>query len=202
MVYVSGPKDKMRILDLQRYGTPIINTTSHAKGLWSRELSPFLLGPVKLYNGYTAKNVENGWQYCKVYKEHVNGSGDPKPKYFEWAKAGWNKEKADRYPMGKGAIPEYSYWDGEKLGYIEARKKIYIPLYIKAVAKTNAYQKLKAIYREGRDLYLWDFDGYDYIRMQKSLDEVLNDPDHKMGHAFVLAMMLTRKDNILKMLEA
>lgn len=38
----------------------IINTTSRSKN-WSRELSPFVLGPVDLYAGLIAKNVENAW---------------------------------------------------------------------------------------------------------------------------------------------
>jgi hypothetical protein len=35
--------------------------------------------------------------------------------------------------MGRGAKPEYSLWDGERLDYIEARKRIYAPLYARAV---------------------------------------------------------------------
>lgn len=50
-------------------------------------LSPFFLGPVSLYDGHVAKNVENAWQYAKVtkwfcpslrtgvYRAHVASSG-------------------------------------------------------------------------------------------------------------------------------
>ena len=32
---------------------------------WSKGLSPFFLGPVPLWDGMVATNVENAWQYCK-----------------------------------------------------------------------------------------------------------------------------------------
>ena len=41
-----------------------------------------------------------------------------------------------------------------------------------------------------RDLYLWDFDGYDHKMLNLTFDQVINDPDKKMGHAFVIAMLL------------
>ena len=59
--------------------------------------------------------MENAWQYSKVYKCFLNNQNEPTEKYFEWAKNGWNSAWANRYPMGKGAIPEYSFWNGEKL---------------------------------------------------------------------------------------
>jgi hypothetical protein len=169
----------------------IINTTSRSQG-WSRGLSPFVLGPCKLYNGFESFNMENAWQYCKVYKKFVGSDGNPLPEYFDWAISGWNDKRANRYPMGKGATPEYSYWDGNKLGYIEARKIIYIPLYARAVRYSMAYEKLKHIYKSNDVIYLWDFDGYDYKSLDMSLTDVLNCRTRSMGHAFVLARMLEK----------
>lgn len=40
-------------------------------------------------------------------------------------------------------------------------------------------------------------DGYDHDNLGMSLTEVLNNPQRKMGHAFVLKMLLT-KDAALK----
>lgn len=182
MIKIVGPKDK-RLPN-------VINTTSHSPQDWSRELSPFYLGPVYLYDGHIAENVENGWQYCKVYKKHVDVDSNPTNEYWSWANEGWSNTKAIRYPMGKGAVPEYSLWDNDKFGYIEARKKIYAPLYSKAVAKTNAFKKLRNMYKEGTDIILWDFDGYDHYILNMSLNDVINEPKKPMGHAFVLAMML------------
>lgn len=181
---VIGPKNKIKIPE----DAIFINTTSQSKN-WTKAFSPFLLGPCELYGGFISYNVENSWQFCKVYAEHIN-DGEPTEEYWKWAKSGWQSKKGIRYPMGKGAKPEYSLWDGQKLGYIEARKMIYVPLYYTAVKDTEAYKKLKEIYKNGRMIYLWDFDGYDYEELGMSLIDVLNCPDRTMGHAFVLARML------------
>ena len=97
---------------------------------------------------------------------------------------------AYRYPMGKGRIPEYSYWKEQKLGYIEARKKIYIPLYKKAVENTKEYTFLKSLYKKEGILNLWDYDGYDYLALNMTYKDVIKCHTRKMGHAFVLAMVL------------
>ncbi len=183
MLYVIGPKYPVP------EGAEVINTTSRSEN-WSRGLSPFFVGPVDLYDNYKSVNVENAWQFSKVYYNHVDENDNPTEKYFEWAKKGWESIKAYRYPMGKGMTPLFSYWDGEKLSYTEARKKIYIPLYAKAVQKSFAFQKLKKMHEENRDLYLWDFDGYNHKALGLTYEQVINDPNRKMGHAFVIAMLL------------
>ncbi|PLS18880.1 hypothetical protein CVD28_00320 [Bacillus sp. M6-12] len=182
VVRVIGGRDK--------YAGEVINTTSKSTN-WSKGLSPFYLGNVELYDGYKAQNVENAWQFSKVYQEHTDTNGNPTPDYFEWAKKGWESKWAFRYPMGKGAIPLYSWWNGDKLDYIEARKRIYLPLYAKAVVTSPAYQILKKTYEQRGEVILWDFDGYDYLALGMTLEQVLNEPKRKMGHAFVLAMLLT-----------
>lgn len=184
-IKIIGPKNKVKIPE----DAIFINTTSHSKN-WTRAFSPFLLGPCELYGGLKSHNVENAWQFCKVYKEHIDENGNPTEGYWKWAQEGWSSKRGIRYPMGKGAKPEYSFWDGYKLNYIEARKIIYVPLYYKAVKDTDAYKKLKELYKEGKLLYLWDFDGYDNEELGMSLIDVLNCPDKTMGHAFVLARML------------
>ena len=188
-IRVIGPRDRKLPEEL------VINTTSRATGQWSTGLSPFFLGPVPLYeNAATieSRNVENGWQFSKCFAEHVDSEGNPTPAYFEWAKTGWEKKRAERYPMGKGRKPLYSWWAGEKLDYVEARKRIYIPMYAKAVVVTEAFSRLLTICRIGGDIALWDFDGYDHQALGMSLKEVADCPTKKMGHAFVLAMLLEK----------
>ena len=187
MIFVCGPNDKTPA------NANVINVTSHSKD-FGVGLSPFHLGPVDLYGDYVAKNVENAWQYAKVYERHVK-NGEPTPEYFEWAKQGWENSYAVRYQMGKGAIPEYSYWNGEKLGYVEARKKIYYPLYARAASHSLAFKRLEEHYEELSkqfiDLWLWDFDGFNHRKLNMSLQDVIDRPERKMGHAFVLSGMLT-----------
>lgn len=103
---------------------------------------------------------------------------------------GWLDPRASRYPMGKGARPEYSWWEGEKLTYLEARKRIYLPMYARAVVKTRAFDILMREYLTRGTLTLWDFDGYDHHALGMSFEEVLACPTRKMGHALVLSMLL------------
>ena len=37
-----------------------------------------------------------------------------------------------------------------------------------------------------------DFDGYNHITKGKSMEEVINDPKEKMGHAFVIYDLLIK----------
>lgn len=186
MIYVFGPKD------IPPKDMVIINTTSSSTN-FGKGLSPFILGPCELYDGMISMNMENAWQFSKVYPKHVDENGEPTIHYRMWAKKGWSDGYAHRYPMGKNAKPLYSLWDGEKLDYIEARKKIYIPLYRDAVKDRLAFKKLKNLYEIHGTIGLWDYDGYNYKEKGMTLEEVVNNPKLKMGHAFVLAMMLEGK---------
>lgn len=177
----------------------VVNTTSSASDKWETDLSPFFLGPCDLYSGLTSLNMENSWQFSKAYVRHVV-DGEPTKEYFDWARAGWNNPRAIRYPMGKGAKPLFSYWNGQKLDYISARKVIYGPLYAEAVQRTKGWKHLVELYNTKESIVLRDYDGYDYASLGMSLSEVLNNPSKKMGHAFVLAMLLT-KDNALEQME-
>lgn len=135
----------------------VIDTTSRST-TWSRGLSPFILGPVQLWGGYVSLTVENAWQYSKVYPRHCGQGGWPTAAWLDWARRGWRAPKASRYPMGKGAVPNYSYWQLEQdpslgeyrqqLDYVPARKQIYIPLYIQAVQHTQALARLMRVYMQ------------------------------------------------------
>lgn len=171
-----------------------INTTSRSK-TWSRGLSPFFLGPVPLYPGAPlkeAKNMENLWQFSKVYLSQVDSDQNPTQEYWSWATRGWGSPRAERYPMGKGSVPLYSLWEGRQLPYLEARKTIYSPSYAKAVVGTEAFDRLLNLYKTTGRVTLWDFDGYDHTALGMSLRDVLNCPTRKMGHAFVLAYLLEK----------
>ena len=52
--------------------------------------------------------------------------------------------------MGRGAKPEYSLWDGDHLLYIEARLRIYAPLYAQAVEQTQAWVQLQRAYQKAQ----------------------------------------------------
>ncbi len=172
------------------YDCPSVSTVSNS-GMYM-DLSPFVLGPINV-PGARAENFENLWQFSKVYSTHLGINGNPTPEWFAWRAKGFADKYAHRYPMGKGAIPEYSWWNGEHLGYIEARKKIYATIYAKRVIMTTSYAQLAGLYSECGEITLRDYDAYDHLAMGMSLINVINNPSRKMGHAFVLAMLLEGK---------
>lgn len=167
-------------------GAIVIDTTS-SSGQY-RELSPFVLPAPP------AKNFENLWQFSKVYKSYWDSiNNTPTPYWYQWRRDGFAASFAIRYPMGKGAIPICSWWQDKPLNYIEARKKIYALEYAKNVIETSAFKRLKHIYQDcyNTELILLDYDAYDHLKLGMSLIDVINNPSRKMGHAFVLIMMLT-----------
>lgn len=183
MVHLVGPKDAIRKDKI------LINTTSRSPN-WGRNLSPFFLGPINLYHDYVSRNMENAWQYCKVYPSHVDENDKIKNNYYRWSREGWGSQKANRYPMGKGAKPLFSLWDKTRLSYTEARRRIYIPLYTTAVYYTSYFKQLTHLYETFGEIHLWDFDVYNHRDLNKTWDEVIDDPNKKFGHAFILAMLL------------
>lgn len=170
----------------------VINVCSNSTDL-GKGLSPFYLGPCHLYGGIKSRTVENAWQYAKVYEEHTNEYGHPTQDYWDWAIDGWANPRAVRYPMGRGAKPLYSLWEDEHLDYIDARKRIYIPVYSRLARKSKAFAKLIRLHiqlKSKQVLALRDFDGYDHKLLNMDLVDVVDESKRKMGHAFVLAMML------------
>ena len=173
----------------------VIDCTSRSDTAHS-QLSPFKLGPVKLWGGHVAKNVENAWQFSKVYPIHMDWNAPhlmDLEKWMAWASSGWSDHRAHRYPMGRCAQPIFSYWDGERLSYVEARKKIYVPLYATAVQKTALYHSLYETLRHNphRTVVIKDFDVYPMDTTQYDwFDTVLDNPHRKCGHGFVLGAML------------
>ena len=172
-------------------------------------LSPFYLGPVECYDGLVSQTFERAWQCAKVYPWTQGADGNPNASYFAWrdemwATKGFGDKMSIRFPVGKRNVGKclYSWWkvDGEfkPLYYIPARKAIYIPLYAKAVVKTEAYRRLVELRDSGKNLLLIDFDGYNIHHPRYNF--TYNDAIHcnwlKMGHCFVLAMLLEGLINV------
>ena len=183
----------------------VIDCTSGSPDAMMREgLSPFYLGPVECYDGIKAKVFELAWQCAKVYPWCMGSDRLPDSRYFAWRDGQWAREKdledtmSMRYPVGKTNVGkcQYAWWkvDGEfrKLGYVAARKHIYMPLYAKTVVKTAAYKRLVEMRDSGKNIMLVDFDGYNihHPRYNFTYNDAVHCPILKMGHGFVLAMLL------------
>ena len=128
-------------------------TSNNTDPVMREGLSPFYLGPVECYDGLVSQTFERAWQCAKVYPWTVGADGNPNATYFSWrdamwAEKGFGDKMSIRFPVGKTNVGKclYAWWkvEGEfkKLGYIDGRKHIYLPLYAKAVVKTEAYRRL------------------------------------------------------------
>lgn len=171
-------------------GAIVIDVTSRSDDPVGRLLSPFNVGPVDLYDGYWAHNIENGYQFAKIY-EQFNFDDKPGPAYFEWAQKGWQTKTPIKYPFGAWTDCLFHWWDGIKLNRLEAQNEIFVPLYKKAVVKTEAFQELKKLYdTTDKDLILLDFEGYNHRVFNMNWDQVMHHPHWPIGQGFVLCMLL------------
>lgn len=142
-------------------------------------------------------------------------------KYYAWRKKLMNCPDAIRYPVGfdkrhscvfsMGEKPDGSI-DFKPLSYIEARKKIYVPVYVEAAKRCPTFAKLKARVEKGENLLIIEVDGpheedlahyiqeYDVpnnfimkgtiLATSENLSVMLNDPKHPYGHGYCLAAAL------------
>jgi len=180
-----------------------INTTSNGNS----ELSPMILGPVKLYDEYVSKSMEGNWQFTKLFPQYVT-DGKPNDEYWKWCQYGWSlkgcRRNANllRYPLGK-ELHHTSighWWDGQLIDVIEGRKQVYVPLYSQLVKRTETYKELKELWEGYKNqgfgtIYLMDFlRKKNQTLGERTGTERLNDPNRSLGHCCVLRMLLTEDD--------
>lgn len=167
-----------------------VNCTSRSEDKW-KNLSPFKKYKIKVYGDLYAQNVENLWQFSKVYSEFLDDKNNIKPEFYHWQQTGFNSSFAHRYPMGKGRKPEFLLWEnGLRLDYVEARNQVYFPKYKEFAYSTETFNELKALYKSGQNIAIRDFDVYRFDLLNMSFEDVKNCSTRKCGHGFVLYEML------------
>jgi len=157
---------------------------------------------------------------------HVDdpSSGKPNETYFKWREKGLKNEYPVRYPPGFGKMKDCLYFleeddpDGERLDYISARKRFYLPVYTKLVQKEPQFLELKERLKKRENLLILEVDGphqesLDYYKKKYSVKSnfiinntmicseenlriMLNDPKHPFGHGYCLAAALQNLDLI------
>ena len=196
------------------------------------------IGPYVLKND-KGQIMENIWQFSKVYKKvpyvketyskydnriiwehppeiHMNKDGSLTSEYWAWREKGMSAKDAIRYPVGRSykarSSCQYSLWNDQTLDYVEARKAIYLPVYVEMVKKTNKFKKLKKMLDEGNNLLIMEVDGPrqeslnyykeiynvkdDFIKnntievTKENMNIMMNDTKHAFGHGYCLAMAL------------
>ncbi len=131
------------------------------------------------------------------------GNPTPTDEWFRWRDEAFNNPKFDhRHPnfksnkklvrraFPKGSRVAWWYWDGKLLNAIEARQQIYARLYERLVSQQRGYQSLRRLVKQGHDLALYDFDGYDWQALDRSPADCVRDLNHSFGHGMVLALLL------------
>lgn len=173
-----------------------IDVTSRST-TWGKALSPMLLNPGPFVNG-TAKNVENAWQYSKIYSYHWDDElKRPKPSYWDWREEGFRNWKGIRYPFGKenrdkvvGAWVGKECEQGRLLSYVEAKKELYIPLYLQALRASPVYgtfiKFIADAYHTDTNLVFRDFDVFNHYEKGLALPQIASSPDLRYGHGFIL----------------
>eukprot|EP01027_Heterolobosea_sp_BB2_P014653 GEZU01021019.1.p1 GENE.GEZU01021019.1~~GEZU01021019.1.p1 ORF type:complete len:358 (+),score=89.05 GEZU01021019.1:60-1133(+) len=192
-----------------------VNVCSGAAGIW-KQLSPMKLGPIKIgeylnenqqakdkgMSAYkvpmpeTAQNMENLWQFSKVWRgEFDEKKGIPIKDFFTRRASGWKDNTGHRHvkkgndpSTGKPYVPLFAWWAGEKLKYIEARRRIYCPIYAREVANTAAFKKLMQMVDDGFNVQILGHDGYN--RGTLTWNQCFLDERRPFGHEMVLACLL------------
>lgn len=171
--------------------TSTINVTSAqaTKSLNRRDFSPMTPIP-NGYKGYW--NFESYWQSGKIYE------GIPEEKTKAWWKVQVKPKR--RYPNSKGKKVLHASWDGyenKQMGYVESRKKVYVPEYYKLIK--NRYMSMYWCgYAKTHDIVVFDFDGPRLpngtpICLEVTPDllkEKILNTEHPFGHGYIIAGML------------
>ena len=182
-----------------RDGYKNINVGPGSRGDY-KQLMPCNLGPIPLRfksdkTSADVKNVENIWEFSKVFPKDIGTNEKPIPEWFAARLKGWADPKGHRRAKKKLSddIKPVFFWWGkdEKLGFLEARARIFCRVYDSMAVRTLAYRKLVELLKAGINVQILGLNAYDYVEEERSLYECIMDPNRAFGHEFVLAGLLT-----------
>lgn len=190
LIDVCGPKDAPINggLKLSVASRAPIHNPDEWKDLW--RLSPFSIvaGGVQVPGmpGVVSKTVENAWQFLKVW-DGEDGWNETE------ARAAFASDCAIRFPRGRKQVTVAHHWGetGERLGYVEARRRIYLSAYSQMLEMPDRQElldRLRAYSLEHR-VSIWDYDSYalDDVGL-RGLKETIRYTDRPFAHAFIVAL--------------
>lgn len=172
MIIIKNKRCSIEKLKSEYPGCIIIDVTSKGEGEWQK-LSPFYPHggiPVPFSEGVTSMSVEGVWQGLKVFEnEDVDRSS------FRNATMKGIKRTVRTHGPCKGHRKGVK--GSELLGYIEARKLIYVPSYFWMLENKCAEQIKKIrIISQSRPVILLDYDTNDN----------LENPSKPLSHASLI----------------
>lgn len=156
MIIIESKRKKPATIYKKYPDAILADVTSSATNEGLRKLSPFYPHggiPVPFSEGYTAACVEAIWQGLKVFE-----GADVDTSLFQNDTMKNIKRTARRF--GKPLGHRKGVNGTELLGYIEARKQIYIPTYKWVLENKVAHviERLKSANAEGKIIVLLDYD--------------------------------------------
>ncbi len=173
-VIVKSRRASRSKLEAEYPGAAVVDVTSRARDPWVR-FSPFFPhGGIPVpFSDRTAESVEGIWQALKVFE-----TADVDPRKHVTSMRGL-KRTVRKY--GKCLGHRRGLSGDELLGYVEARKQIYLPIYAWVLEHRLADEvaKLRAIATE-RDLVLLDYE----------TNTNVDDPRKPLSHAGLVAKAL------------
>lgn len=175
--------------DAVPHGYKLIDVSSKGKERW-RLLSPAVRSDVWCYSSLSSVCMQNAWVYSQVYEDMDDG-GVPKPEWYDLRDKGFSrKAPVFKFRIAAGKEPLYTWWNNVRYEKIEARKYVYVPLYLRSIKNSQQMKQLKKMYADGVKLAIRDFNEYPH----KSYEEILNDVNAAFGHGLVIKNELEKLD--------
>lgn len=180
----------------------------------------------KAYPTVPAVNIPFSSKHSRIVwswpaETHLDVNRQPTENYWVWRKHGKNNKEAVRNPVGWKHMKHCAFSlekdepiseSNPPLDYIESRKRIYFPIYYKAVVQAPKFDELKKRLLNGENLLIIEIDGphqeaLNYYKekynvgdnfiennsvevTETNLEILLNDPKYPFGHGYCLGWTL------------
>lgn len=132
--------------------------------------------------------VENAWQYLKVW-ESENNIWD-----MNRAFNGFEENLAKRYIFDKNTKATGHYFNGQIIGLVEARCRIYCNLYWQLLDLPNRQELLNRLRSVKEDFYICDFDTYKLEKLGiNNVFEAITYTKKPFGHGYLVYIDLLNK---------
>lgn len=170
-----------------------VTSAQPQNSIYRKDFSPMTPCITKGYN-----NFEAYWQSRKRYKKDGRPVSNAKAKKID---AWWKKQTTPKrrcaiaHPRNGYTVSHAEDEEGAHYGYIESRKKLYVPQYLEMIKGREALVKCKKFRDEGKDQVFMDFDGPKDAEGKDTCVEVtvetlrqyMQDTRFPFGHGFVVA---------------
>ena len=167
MIYIVNKRRKEEGIRKQYPGAIILDVTSKAS--WAQMLSPFYPHggiPIPNSHGEVGMSVEGIWQGLKVFE-------DQGVSYAHFQNTTMKGLKRTIRSLGKPLGHQYGLYSNELLSYLDARIKIYLPIYKWVLTNIPAVKELVSRIKQKSmeaDIVLLDYNtNADYTNLKSPL---------------------------------